>query len=915
MKKEITYVLILLCIVLSPVSILGNPSHRFYHLSVEEGLSQNTILSITQDLNGNMWFATYDGIDQYDGYNFKSYKIEQQVRDRQFNRIDPRLLCDSKGTIWVTTGALSYYDPSENRFLVHEGFKQYTVIDFTEIESKDDNYLLLATDCGLRVLGLSSERQVPDFLNETDAIALYAKNDTLIVATSEGFLRAFSLTRQELLSEFHLDVFSLTKDIQMTDDGSIWVATDGKGLIRIKDSKIKVYNYRPGVENSLCSNYVRTLCQNGDQLWIGTGNGLSILSMNVGTFTSISGLPHRNYSLSHNSIKSIYKDADGNLWIGTYYGGVNYYYQMQSTFTAIKIGKGDNSPIIGGIAEDHDGTLWVGTTREGVFHYDPRTQEYERLSLSRENAEMDDIKAICFSNNGRNIYFGTGLGGLSIYSRKDKKIKHFSDPEAPRSVYSIIEENDDYLWVGALSGLYLFDLKENKARQIFPLPDESLFIYSLFKDSSGMMWIGAESNLISCRLGIDDRGNPSISTVISHDIRLVQDIHETQEYIWVATRDGLYKKQKGEAHFVTDSRVATSSRIIRGIEEDRDGMLWIGTDNGLNRLNPADNHVTRFYSEDGLPGNALGLYAHCYDASEDIMYFGGVDGLFAFCPSSLVNRKESHNPTVNSLLVNGVEYDITNRNKIRLRHFQNSLTLSFSVPNHSSWKKNVFYYRLIGSHDYWATATFSPSVVYSNLRPGKYCFELISENSEGKMCALPYRIDIQICAAWYKSIVAIMMYIVLIILAIIFGIVKTIKIVEERNSREIERIRNLSQGEIERQRALRFAQDGITPEDAELLTKAVAIIEKYLSDEGFGVEQMASELCMSRSNLYLKIRSITGKSPLDLIRRIRMEKACQLLRNSELSVATISSMVGFSSPSYFTSCFKKQFGILPGKFK
>ena len=152
-------------------------------------------------------------------------------------------------------------------------------------------------------------------------------------------------------------------------------------------------------------------------------------------------------------------------------------------------------------------------------------------------------------------------------------------------------------------------------------------------------------------------------------------------------------------------------------------------------------------------------------------------------------------------------------------------------------------------------------------------------------------------------------------MAIIFGIVKTIKIVEERNSREIERIRNLSQGEIERQRALRFAQDGITPEDAELLTKAVAIIEKYLSDEGFGVEQMASELCMSRSNLYLKIRSITGKSPLDLIRRIRMEKACQLLRNSELSVATISSMVGFSSPSYFTSCFKKQFGILPGKFK
>ena len=906
--------LILFSFILSQLQTLGN-GHRFYHLSVEEGLSQSTILSITQDLNGYMWFATYDGIDYYDGYNFKSYQIEHYVGDRQFNRIDTRLLCDSQGTIWATTGTLSYYDSHENRFVVSDELKQYTVIDFAEISTQDGNCLLLATDSGLKVVNSDGSHPLPDFLNGTEAIALYVKDDTLITAGPTGILRIFSLAGRKLMSEFYMSEFSLTKDILMADDGSIWLATDGKGLISLKDSHIKVYTHGSDMNNSLCSNYIRTLCQSGDQLWIGTGNGLSIMSMSTGTFTTIAGLPHREYSLSHNSIKSIYKDADCNIWIGTYYGGVNYYYQKQSTFTGIKIGNGDNIPIIGGVAEDHDGTLWVGTTREGVFHYDPATQKYERLRLSNENAEMNDIKAICFSKNGENIYFGTGLGGLSIYSRCDGKIRHFSDPEAPHSVYSIIEENDDYLWVGALSGLYLFSLKDNKAKQVFPLPNESLFIYSLFKDSCGMMWIGTESNLISCRLNVDDSGKPSISKVTSHGIRMVQDIHETKEYIWIATRDGLYKRQKGDRHFVCDSRIATSSRIIRGIEEDRNGMLWISTDNGLNRLNPADNHVTRFYSEDGLPGNALGLYAHCYDESEDVMYFGGVDGLFSFCPTSLVNSKESHNPTVNSLLVNGVEHDIANKSKVRLKHFQNSLTFSFSVPNHSSWKKNVFYYRLMGSHDYWATASISPSVVYSNLRPGKYCFELMSENSEGKKCASPYRIDIHICSVWYKSAIAIMIYILLAILAIISGIAKMMKMVEEKNSREIERIRNLSQEEIARQRALRFAQDGITSEDAELLTKAVTIIEKYLSDEEFGVEQMASELCMSRSNLYLKMRSITGAAPLDLIRRIRMEKACQLLRNSDYSIATISSMVGFSSPSYFTSCFKKQFGVLPGKFK
>ena len=191
----------------------------------------------------------------------------------------------------------------------------------------------------------------------------------------------------------------------------------------------------------------------------------------------------------------------------------------------------------------------------------------------------------------------------------------------------------------------------------------------------------------------------------------------------------------------------------------------------------------------------------------------------------------------------------------------------------------------------------------------------MSENSEGTKCDLPYKISIQINPIWYKSTLATIVYILLVIFALIFGVAEIVKKTEEKNSREIERIRNLSQEEIGRQRALRYALDNITPEDAELITKAVTVIEKYLSDEAFGVEQMASELCMSRSNLYLKIRSITGRSPLDLIKRIRMEKACQLLRNTEYSIATISTMVGFSSPSYFTSCFKKQFGVLPGKFK
>ena len=202
---------------------------RFSHLSVEDGLSQNTILSITQDLNGCMWFATYDGIDQYDGYKFRSYKIDRHIGEGHFNRIDTRLLCDSQGNVWATTGTLSYYDPETDAFMVYKGMAQHTVVDFAEIAYLDKSMLLLATACGLKLLSLDGLSPLPDFLEGIEAIALYADGDTLIVADSKGVLRVFSLKEERIVSEFHSDSFALAKDVLKTDDGSIWVATDGKG--------------------------------------------------------------------------------------------------------------------------------------------------------------------------------------------------------------------------------------------------------------------------------------------------------------------------------------------------------------------------------------------------------------------------------------------------------------------------------------------------------------------------------------------------------------------------------------------------------------------------------------------------------------------------------------------------------------
>lgn len=889
----------------------ADPGIRFMHYGIDKGLSQNTVFSLTQDASGNMWFATYDGVDRFDGYHFRSYRLDSPNETTTPPwHIDISLFSDSKGNVWASSGVLYKYDGQTDSFVPFEKLKGYIVNGFAEYPQGES--ILFQTNRGIVPISLKDNAEPQKFLSGVRSCALVSSGKSVAVCAEDGTAALYEDGFQLWKTSF--PQASQAKDILVIGDGRILVATDGSGLFCMDGKTVQCYRHEAGKSGSLCSNYVRALSRDANgNIWVGTGNGLSILNLPDGSFSNIYLSEEKERYRANVSVKDIYNDAAGNVWLGTYYEGVWYRYSCPPFFTCHRLSEGRMSAI-GGIAEDTDGSLWVGTGRDGLYHYHPDTGASERISLSSDAAEMDDIKAICFDPDGNRIYLGTGLGGLVVYSRQDKTSVRYLGNSCPKSVYSILREGGRYLWLGTLSGLYLFDLKNGAATKVHLVSGDNLFIYSLFRDSSGRIWLGTEFGLLSCRLSVRPDNNVNVSEVVHYDgIKRVQDICQTGSGMWVATRDGLYRQPAANGEWISyGTRDGLSSNIIRGLEPDRTGRLWIGTENGINCLDPRSGRIRRFYKEDGLPGNVMGIYAHCSSCSGKI-WFGGLNGLFSFSPDINAKLKESRTPVVASVIVDGETLEQGKREVI-LDHSKKSLTIVFSVANYSSWQKDVFRYRLMGAQKDWETAGPSHSVSYSNLRPGRYSFELVSENADG-VRSQSLSMPVTVLAVWYLSKMAFTIYIILFFLLLAVLISYIVHKINGRRLRDIERIKSLSREDLDRQRALRFADGTKSREDIDFLVKVLKNVDKNISDDKYGVERLASDMCMSRSNLYLRVRDITGESPLDFIHRVRMEKACDLLRETNKPIAEIGVMVGFTSPSYFSASFKKFTGSLPGSFR
>ena len=774
--KKTTICLLFLCIGVNCVFSEVPEQINFSYISINEGLSQSTVFSIDQDQRGNMWFATYDGVNKYDGYSFTVYQHNEEDPNSIANDISRIVKTDSQGRVWIgTRDGLSYYDEEKDKFrnfFYEKKGKRQQINGIAEISPEQ---LLISTQEGLTMFDIKESKFVDDSfstaMHKLIASALYRQGDIIYIGTPVDGLYSYSIPQKKLEK---ITPITETKQIQAILQQSptrIWVATEGAGLLLLnpKTKEVKAYHHSSSNPKSISSNYIRSLALDSqNRLWIGTFNDLNIYHEGSDSFVSYSSSPVENGSLSQRSVRSIFMDSQGGMWLGTYFGGLNYYHPIRNRFKNIqripyKNSLSDN--VVSCITEA-TGSLPGG----GVCYI---LQEDEReIGIGSNN-----IKAVYVDEQKSLVYIGTHAGGLTVLHRNSGKMESFNQLNSQlvnENVYAILPDKGGNLLLGTLSALVSFNPEKKSFTTIDKEKDGTPFtsqrITILFRDSHKRLWVGGEEGIsVFQQEGIEIEKVP-ILPESSVTKTFTNCIYEAANgIIWVGTREGFYcfnEKEKKIKRYTTANGLPNN--VVYGVLEDTFGRLWVSTNRGISCFNPETERFRNFTESDGLQSNQFNTSSFCRTSSGQ-MYFGGINGITTFRPELLldnpytppvvITKLQLFNKTVRPDDETGIlTKNINETESITLKSWQTAFTIEFVVSNYISGQHNTFAYKLEGYDKEWYYLTDKRTVSYSNLPQGTYHFLVKAANSDGKWNTVPTMLEIIVLPIWYKTWWAIMIF-------------------------------------------------------------------------------------------------------------------------------------------------------------
>ena len=783
--KKIVIYLFFLCLGMHSAFSETPEQITFSYISINEGLSQSTVFSIDQDKRGNMWFATYDGVNKYDGYAFTVYQHNEDDPNSIANDISRIVKTDSQGRVWIgTRDGLSRYDEEKDIFQNFFYEKNGKHLQVNGIEEISPEQLLISTPEGLIMFDIKESKFIDDSfstaMHKTIASTLYRQGDQIYIGTSTDGLYTYSITQKTF--EKVIPILG-TKQIQAILQQSptrIWVATEGAGLFLInpKTKEIKNYLHSPSNPKSISSNYIRSLAMDSqNRLWIGTFNDLNIYHEGTDSFASYSSNPVENGSLSQRSVRSIFMDSQGGMWLGTYFGGLNYYHPIRNRFKNIRNIPYKNSlsdNVVSCIVEDKDKNLWIGTNDGGLNLYNPITQRFTSYTLQEDESARgigsNNIKAVYVDEKKSLVYIGTHAGGLSILHRNSGQVENFNQRNSQlvnENVYAILPDGEGNLWLGTLSALVRFNPEQRSFTTIEKekdgTPVVSKQITTLFRDSHKRLWIGGEEGLSVFKQEGLDIQKASILPVSNVTKLFTNCIYEASNgIIWVGTREGFYcfnEKDKQIKRYNTTNGLPNN--VVYGILEDSFGRLWLSTNRGISCFNPETEKFRNFTESDGLQSNQFNTASYCR-TSVGQMYFGGINGITTFRPELLLDNPYTPPVVITKLqLFNKVvrpddETGILTKNisetkSITLKSWQTAFSIEFVVSNYISGQHNTFAYKLEGYDKEWYYLTDSRTVSYSNQPQGTYQFLVKAANSDGKWNPIPTALEIIVLPIWYKT--------------------------------------------------------------------------------------------------------------------------------------------------------------------
>ncbi|MDP4276357.1 MAG: two-component regulator propeller domain-containing protein [Bacteroidota bacterium] len=900
-------------------------AYTFNKYNVDNGLSENTVQSILQDQKGYMWFGTKDGLNRFDGVEFKTFRNEPSNPSTIGNNFIRCLYQSEANNLWIGTDlGIFLFNTDTNisiPFMAKDQYGKPITGSVCSICEEDRNTIWIGGFDGIYIYN-KSRNVLKKLRSEFTWNLLRDRAGTIWFATRQGLLcfnretgRFYSYKQPNVSNQ---EVLCLHED----SDGDIWVGTweEGLGLLNKADGKI-TYFFNKSSLNFI--SHIRAIQDyKKSMILFGADDGLYLLNKKTNQTVRIDNMEDPK-SLSDQNVYTIYKDKEEGFWIGTYFGGVNYLSYMTNAIENYYHIPNKNSlsgRAVSQFCEDAAGNMWIATEDGGLNYFNTSTKTFQVYlpKAGTNSLSYHNLHALLIDSN--HLWIGTFSRGIDILDLSTKRFKNFShragDPASitDNCVFSLFRSSDNVIYVGTAVGACCYDRKANCFRQIPRL--DNIFVYDMREDAIGNIWF-ATYGWGLLRYNKYKRTwkeySPRTKNLVFGKFTAIY--IDSKKRLWFASEGrGVFKYNYNKDNFtVIDKAKGLPNNVIYGILDDKYGNLWISSNGGITQMNPKTLKMQTYTKENGLLSKQLN-YKSSFKSSRGDLYFGGLNGFNIIRPADFIN-----NDVVPEVVISGFEfltknkakpldstflYNLNVEKKIVLHQNQASFKIDFASLSYRTPYKNQYAYMLENQNDHWVYLGNQKSISFIDLAPGKYRFRVIGSNNNGVWNETGDYLDIVVEPSFWRSGPMEALY-VIVFLVLLFYFVRS------RMLRRIEKEKyRFEELKIEKEKEVYASKinffTNIAHEIRTPVTLISAPLECVLKEEQHSNESKDNLLFIKRNadrllnlvNQLLDFRKIEedGNGSLQLVKTDMKEFLSNIVSNFEKTSGTSNLEISISCP-------------------
>ncbi len=827
--KKFSLLLFFTLFVVAVVEATVIPDMKFRRLDTREGLSNSMVSCIFRDSQGYVWFGTGYGLNRYDGYRFRTYfSYEKDTTTLRNNRVD-EIQEAHGGRLWLKQGMnYSLYDPvtekvdrNPGRWLNAQGVKGG--IESLHIDSKK-NYWVKTYEDGFYYFNPVTKKvsHIPfgygpnEFAKEFGVSAYSESEEGMVLVSTYGELMCIDGERGKVI--WKEDYVKRTLDtyndywVMVDKDQNIWVITHSTGTYIYMKNEKRWYSSlmelmrAQGFQNVPEEIVVWEVCYDAKGfLWVASDHmGALVLDFKNKEWRQFTNVKGDETSLPDITLKHLYLDQLGRMWVASYKNGVAMCSEAMSNFTSLALGD------INAITEDKDGNYWLGLNSGGIVKMDAKTREPLEKFTKQSLGVPSDVVVGSYAARDGSLWFGTWEGGLLKY--KDGHWKNFRSSDAgsllkTNNIWGVTEDRWGNIWAGVLGGGAVRIDKNSGAQKAITTDNSVLntvWTNSISTAPNGWLVLGNSEYYALINPGNFKVINGTLPQdndmkAITVSTATTQAFMDSRGLLWLVSPSGvvIYDRKTGQKTLLDMKSGLHGSNAVAVTEDTRHSM-WVATDHGVSNITPLKQEdgswaytVRSFNDRDGLqpgPFNQRAIY--CSRSGE--LLIGGQDGLDIINTLNLGDGNTKERPVFSGLVLFDHEVEVGEKidggvileksldmqGEISLAYHQNQFTIHMASDNGGVNNSTRFVYQLNGFNDKWIkTTAINPDITYMSLPPGSYTLCVRMLKDDGTMGDVESQLKITIGSPWYVSWWAWLCYL-LIFLAVFFGwkpVVKWIK--------------------------------------------------------------------------------------------------------------------------------------------